>query len=71
MEPFHFPLKDWSFLMSGTGAEGMQMGHENIYDHCVGLRNQTYSECWDAYCFTFFEISEKGGHSTHLPLPQK
>ena len=57
--------------MSGTGAEGIQIGHENIYDHYVGLQNQTYNECCDANSDTCFENSEKGGHNMHLPHPQK
>ena len=56
--------------MTGTGAEGIQMGHENNYDHNVGLRNKIYDKCWGTNFYYCLEISENGETNKYLPQPQ-
>ena len=36
------------------------MGHKNVYEHCVELRNQRYNKCWGTNFYNCLEISENG-----------
>ena len=45
-------------ITTGIEAEGIQMGHENIYDHYVELRKQNYTKCLGSKFYSYFESGE-------------
>ena len=64
-------IRDYSLLMPGTGVEGIQIAHENIYDHYVGLCNKNYNKCWSTNFYYCLEISENGEKNKYLPQRQR
>ena len=42
--------------------------NENIYNHYVGLRNQTYNKCWGTNFYNCLERNENGENNTYLLL---